>query len=102
MRRELVTGCTLGGYDQFETSPEAIDQELRPAVCERRQTDRLKGNYSIDYYLHSATRVTYQSLAMPLHCRDTSADRPRNEIEGEEGETAATRNGKIAGSLVEV
>ena len=33
-----MTGCTSGGYDQFETSPEAIEQELRPAVCERRQT----------------------------------------------------------------
>ena len=38
MRRELVTGCTSGGCDQFETSPEAIEQELRPAVCDRRQT----------------------------------------------------------------
>ena len=38
LRRELVTGCTSGGYDQFETSPEAIEQELRPALCERRQT----------------------------------------------------------------
>ena len=34
-----MTGCTSGGYDQLETSPEAIEQELRPAVCERRQTD---------------------------------------------------------------
>ena len=34
-----MTGCTSGGYDQFETSPGAIEQELRPAVCERRQTD---------------------------------------------------------------
>ena len=39
MRRELVTGCSPGGYDQFETSPEAIKQEVRPAVCGRRQTD---------------------------------------------------------------
>ena len=39
---------TSVGYDQFETSPEAIEQELRPAVCERRPTDRLKANYSID------------------------------------------------------
>ena len=39
LTHELVTGCTSGGYDQFETSPEAIEQELRPAVCERRQTD---------------------------------------------------------------
>ena len=47
MRRELVTGCTSGGYDQLdlETSPETIEHELRPAVCERRQTDL--ENYSI-------------------------------------------------------
>ena len=43
-----MTGSTSVGYDQFETSPEAIEQELRPAVCERRLTDRLKTNYSID------------------------------------------------------
>ena len=43
MRRELVTVCTSGGCDQFETSPEAIEQELRPALCERSQT-----NYSVD------------------------------------------------------
>ena len=34
-----MTGCTSGGCDQLETSPETIEQELRPAVCERRQTD---------------------------------------------------------------
>ena len=39
LRRELVTKSTSGGCDQFETSPEAIDQELRTAFCERRQTD---------------------------------------------------------------
>ena len=39
MRRELVKGCTSGGCDQLETSPETIEQELRPGVCERRQTD---------------------------------------------------------------
>ena len=43
-----MTKSTSGGCDQFETSPEAIDQELRPALCERRQTDRLKTNYRID------------------------------------------------------
>ena len=43
-----MTGCTLGGYDQLETSPETIEQELLPAVCERRQTDRVMENYSID------------------------------------------------------
>ena len=48
LRRELVTGCALSIYEQFETSPETIEQELRPAVCEHRQTDGLKENYSID------------------------------------------------------
>ena len=43
-----MRGSTSVGYDQFETSPEAIEQELRPAVCERRPTDILKANYSID------------------------------------------------------
>ena len=38
LRRELVRGCTSGGYDQLETSPETIEQELRPGVCERGQT----------------------------------------------------------------
>ena len=48
MRRELVTGYAFRRYEQFDTSPEAIEQELRPAVCERRQIDRFKENYSID------------------------------------------------------
>ena len=34
LRRELVTGCTVSGYDQLETSSETIEQELRPALCE--------------------------------------------------------------------
>ena len=42
-----MTGCTSGGYDQLETSPETIEQELRPAVCERIQTVILMENYSI-------------------------------------------------------
>ena len=47
-----MTGCTVRRYEQLETFPETIEQELRPAVCERRQTDRQtdrrKENYSID------------------------------------------------------
>ena len=43
-----MTGCTSGGYDQLETSPETIEHELRHAVYERRQTDRLMETYSID------------------------------------------------------
>ena len=38
------------------------------------------------YYLHS-----YQSLAMPLKGRATPAERPRNELEGEEEETVQTQ-----------
>ena len=34
-----MTGCTVRRYDQLETSPETIEQELQHAVCERRQTD---------------------------------------------------------------
>ena len=44
-----MTKSTSGEYGQFETSPEANDQELLTALCERRQTDRLKTNYRIDY-----------------------------------------------------
>ena len=51
MRREFVTGCTVRRYEQLETYPETIEQELRPAVCEHRQTDRLKENYNIDNHL---------------------------------------------------
>ena len=47
-----MTKSTSGGCDQFETSPEASDQELRTAFCKRRQTDRLKTNYRIDWHLH--------------------------------------------------
>ena len=36
LRRVLVTGCTVSRYDQFEISPETIEQELRLAVCEHR------------------------------------------------------------------
>ena len=42
-----MTGCTSGEYGQFETSPEAIEQELRPAAG---NVDRFKANYRIDVY----------------------------------------------------
>ena len=48
-----MTKSTSGGCDQFETSPDAIEPELRTALCERRQTDRLKTNYSIDLAIRS-------------------------------------------------
>ena len=43
-----MTGCALRLYEQLETSPETIEQELRPAVCERRQTDLRRKLYSLD------------------------------------------------------
>ena len=47
-----MRGYTVRRYEQLETSPETIEQELRPAVCANtdRQTDRLKENYSIDCF----------------------------------------------------
>ena len=49
---ELVRGCTVRQYEQLETSPETIEQELQPAVCEHRQIDRQtrKENYIIYIY----------------------------------------------------
>ena len=38
----------LGRIRSVRAIPEAIEPELRTALCERRQTDRLKTNYSID------------------------------------------------------
>ena len=35
-------------YEQFEISPETIEQELCTVVCEQRQTDMFKENYNID------------------------------------------------------
>ena len=37
---ELVRGRNDCRYEQFEISPETIEQELRPVVCEQPQTDR--------------------------------------------------------------
>ena len=48
-----MTKSTSGGCDQFEISPEANDQELRTAFCQRRQTDILMTNYRIDLF-HNA------------------------------------------------
>ena len=73
-----MTKSTSGGCDQFETSPDAIEPELRTALCERRQTDRLKTNYSIDmkYIVHGSKNQTdskdYNLLSWSLIC-ETSA-----------------------------
>ena len=42
--RERKWLSAFSRYEQFDTSPEMIEQELRPAACELRQ------NYSIDNY----------------------------------------------------
>ena len=69
MRHELATKSTSVGCDQFETSPEAIEQELRTAFCERRQTDRqtdrLKTNDSVDGTMKSRSSVPYNSDKEP-------------------------------------
>ena len=62
-----MRGSTSVGYDQFETSPEAIEQELRPAVCERRLTDRLKTNYSIDDRTCSASGMFVANNVMSFN-----------------------------------
>ena len=36
MRRALVRGNAFSRYEQFETSPDTIEQELRSADCEQR------------------------------------------------------------------
>ena len=43
MRRELVTGCAVTRYEQFDTSPDTIEHELCPLQFANidRQTDRL-------------------------------------------------------------
>ena len=38
-------------YEQFEISPETIEQELLPVDSEQTVTDRFKENYNIDYCL---------------------------------------------------
>ena len=58
-----MTECTVSRYEPFETSPETIEQELRHAVCQHRQTDRLKENYGI----YSA-RKGYESYAVKIKC----------------------------------
>ena len=46
LRHKLVRGgSAVSRYEQFETSPVAIEQELQPAVCKQR------GNYSIHVHV---------------------------------------------------
>ena len=54
-----MTGCTVSRYEQFETSPETIEQELRPAVCEHRPTDirRIRPTRQVTRATHVRNRV---------------------------------------------
>ena len=67
-----MTGCTVSRYEQFETSPETIEQELQPAVCEQRQ---IYGNlwYRCPFFgLMIITSIfsvrQFYSLSMSLLC----------------------------------
>ena len=66
-----MTKSTSGGCDQFDTSPEAIEPELRTAFCERgqtdRQTDRLKTNYRIDTQRAGDTVFTIVRLVFRVY-----------------------------------
>ena len=44
---EAVRGRNESRYEQFEIYPESIEQELRPVVCEQRQTDVFEKKYSM-------------------------------------------------------
>ena len=61
-----MTKSNSGGCDQFETSPDAIEPELRTALCERRQTDRLNTNYSIDDFVLSHLVVSDLTLSLQV------------------------------------
>ena len=61
MRRELVRGCIVSRYEQFETSLETIEQELQFA-----NSDRFKENYSIDA---SVCQCTHARARTRTHTR---------------------------------
>ena len=46
MRCELVRESSFSRYEQFETSPETIDNKLLPAVCELQQTKIITIQYN--------------------------------------------------------
>ena len=64
-----MTGYAFRLYEQLETFPETIEQELRPTVCKRRQTDRFKENYSIDGYADNIRRPYIRGKRILVTCR---------------------------------
>ena len=67
-----MVGCTVSRYEQFETSPETIEHELRPAVCYHRQTqaDRFKDNYRIDCNLCIEQKYSIDYCRTGLCCNN--------------------------------
>ena len=61
MRRELARGCTVSRYEQFESSLEMIEQEIKFA-----KSDRFKENYSIDT---SVCQCTHARARTRTHTR---------------------------------
>ena len=64
MRRELVIGYTVRRYEQLDTFPETIEQELPHAVCD---TDIFKWNYSIDNVSNNNKRYIVNMFIKWLH-----------------------------------
>ena len=46
---EGVRGRNVSRYEQFEISPEAIEQKLRPVVREQRKTDVFEKKNTVCY-----------------------------------------------------
>ena len=68
LRRELERGSAFSRYEQFDTSPETTEQELRPAGL-RTATDRFKENYSIDSLLAFPLQPVYRISNFELPTR---------------------------------
>ena len=60
MRHKLVTGCPVSRYEQFEKSPETIEQELLTPTD--RQT--VKENYNIDIIIYRKRCVSKHSTVI--------------------------------------
>ena len=58
-----MRGCTVSRYEQFDTSPEMIEQELLPEVC--RQTDR-EMLFKKKYLWHLCAHLTLPGKLLPL------------------------------------
>ena len=48
-------------YEQFQISLETIEQQLRPAICEQRQTDSCQGNANARSILYYSSFLPYMS-----------------------------------------